>query len=92
MSYGWFQTGFASWVSELDIRCVPHQALHTLATSLIRNGANLSHVKRYLGHVSDAMAEHYVKCWVLHRMGENPQVARSARYRNSVSDLRTEAA
>ena len=60
MSYTWFQNGFANWVSELDIRCVPHQARHSLATSLIRNGAKLSHVKRYLGHVSDAMAEHYV--------------------------------
>jgi integrase len=60
VSYGWFQGAFANWVSDLDIRCVPHQARHTLATSLIRNGANLTHVKRYLGHVSDAMAEHYV--------------------------------
>ena len=60
MSYGWFQTRFSTWVGELDISCVAHQARHTLATNLLISGANLSHVKRYLGHVSDAMAEHYV--------------------------------
>lgn len=30
-----------------------------LPTSL-RNGATLTHIRRYLGHVSDRMAEHYV--------------------------------
>lgn len=59
VSYGFFQTGFSRWVDELDIRGVPHQARHTLATKLLKAGANLSHVKRYLGQVSDAMAEHY---------------------------------
>jgi hypothetical protein len=39
---------------------VPHQARHSLATALLRNGATLSHVKRYLGQVSERMAEHYV--------------------------------
>ncbi|WP_331755818.1 hypothetical protein [Streptomyces sp. NBC_01643] len=29
-------------------------------TNLLKNGANLTHVKRYLGQVSDSMAEHYV--------------------------------
>lgn len=61
MGYGWFNTGFRSWVDTLDLgHWVPHQARHTLATNLIRSGANLVHVKRYLGQVSDAMAEHYV--------------------------------
>ncbi|MFD6935850.1 tyrosine-type recombinase/integrase [Streptomyces goshikiensis] len=59
VSYGFFQTGFSTWVAELDIQGVPHQARHTLATKLLKAGANLSHVKRYLGQVSDAMAEHY---------------------------------
>ncbi|MEU0578107.1 tyrosine-type recombinase/integrase [Streptomyces griseoincarnatus] len=59
VSYGFFQTGFSTWVNELDIRGVPHQARHTLATKLLKAGANLSHVKRYLGQVSEAMAEHY---------------------------------
>jgi hypothetical protein len=39
---------------------VPHQARHTLATNLMRQGATLTHVRRYLGQVSDKMAEHYV--------------------------------
>jgi integrase len=60
-SYGWFHTGFRDWVDTLEIaHCVPHQARHTLATKLLAGGANLTHVKRYLGHVSERMAEHYV--------------------------------
>jgi Phage integrase family len=39
---------------------VPHQARHTLATNLLRHGASLTHIRRYLGQVSDRMAEHYV--------------------------------
>jgi len=31
-----------------------------LATSLLRAGASLTHVRRYLGHVSERMAEHYI--------------------------------
>ena len=47
--------------TSLDIgRWVPHQARHSLATSLLRAGASLTHIRRYLGHVSDRMAEHYV--------------------------------
>lgn len=61
VSYGWFNSAFRGWVNTLDIaHCVPHQARHTLATNLIKNGANLTQVKRYLGQVSGAMAEHYV--------------------------------
>ena len=40
--------------------CVPHQARHTLATNLLRAGASLTHIRTYLGQVSDRMAEHYV--------------------------------
>jgi len=39
---------------------VPHQARHSLATSLLRAGASLTHIRRYLGHVSEKMAERYV--------------------------------
>jgi hypothetical protein len=39
---------------------MPHQARHTLATNLLRAGASLTHIRRYLGQVSDRMAEHYV--------------------------------
>lgn len=61
VSYTWFNRAFHDWLETLDIaHCVPHQARHTLATNLLKNGANLTHVKRYLGHVSEAMAEHYI--------------------------------
>ena len=61
LTYTWFWEGFRSWVDTLDVgHHVAHQARHTLATSLLRNGATLTHVRRYLGHVSDRMAEHYV--------------------------------
>jgi integrase len=61
LSYSWFHGRFSSWIESLDIgHCVPHQARHTLATNLLRAGANLTHVKRYLGHLSERMAEHYV--------------------------------
>ncbi len=61
LSYKWFHKGFKLWIDELDIgRWVPHQARHSLATSLLRAGATLTHVRRYLGQVSERMAEHYV--------------------------------
>ena len=53
--------GFKHWIDDLDIgRWVPHQARHTLATNLLRAGASLTHIRRYLGQVSERMAEHYV--------------------------------
>jgi len=61
LSYQWFHSRFKRWVEQLDLgRCVPHQARHTLATNLLRHGATLPHIRRYLGQVSDRMAEHYV--------------------------------
>ncbi|MEU0896770.1 tyrosine-type recombinase/integrase [Streptomyces massasporeus] len=61
VTYAWFGRCFSTWVESLDIgKYVAHQARHTLATNLLRNGANLTHVKRYLGQVSERMAEHYV--------------------------------
>jgi hypothetical protein len=44
--------------------------------------AELHHIKRYLGHVSLRMAEHYANPRVLHQAGEKPQVACSARVPN----------
>ena len=61
VSSGWFNNNFRRWIDHLDIGvAVPHQARHTLATNLLRNGATLTHVKQYLGQVSQRMAEHYV--------------------------------
>ncbi|MDN5749398.1 MAG: site-specific integrase [Pseudonocardia sp.] len=62
MSYAWFGQHFRAWVDELDIgHYVSHQARHTMATNLLRNGAGLHHIRRYLGHVSERMSEHYIK-------------------------------
>ncbi|MEU7428794.1 tyrosine-type recombinase/integrase [Streptomyces sp. NPDC040750] len=61
MTHSWFGCCFRDWVDTLDLgHYVAHQARHTLATNLLRNGANLTHVKRYLGQISEKMAEHYV--------------------------------
>lgn len=62
ITYGNFSQKFRRWVDSLDMGpAVAHQARHTIATNLLRAGANLSHIRRFLGHVSDRMAEHYVK-------------------------------
>ena len=62
MSSSWFQSHFRSWVDELDLgHVVAHQARHTLATNLLKHGAPLTHIRHYLGHVSDRMAEHYAQ-------------------------------
>ncbi|MFI1992999.1 tyrosine-type recombinase/integrase [Actinoplanes sp. NPDC020271] len=62
VSYGWYGSAFHDWVSELNLgSCVTHQARHTLATKLLANGAGLHHIKRFLGHVSNRMTEHYAK-------------------------------
>jgi integrase len=61
LTHQWFYSRFRPWIADLDLgRCVPHQARHTLATNLLRHGATLTHIRRYLGQVSDRMAEHYV--------------------------------
>lgn len=61
LSHQWFHSKFNVWIDSLELgRWVPHQARHTLATNLLRAGASLTHIRRYLGQVSDRMAEHYV--------------------------------
>jgi integrase len=61
LTHQWFYSRFRPWVDAMDLgHYVPHQARHTLATSLLRHGATLTHIRRYLGQVSDRMAEHYV--------------------------------
>ncbi|MFE2075704.1 tyrosine-type recombinase/integrase [Streptomyces misionensis] len=70
VTHSWFGCCFRDWVDTLDLgHYVAHQARHTLATNLLRNGANLTHVKRYLGQVSEKMAEHYV-----HLAGTDPRL------------------
>lgn len=62
VSYTWFHHRFRQWLNHLNVgHWVPHQARHSMATRLLRHGATLSHIRRYLGHVSDRMAERYVK-------------------------------
>ncbi|MFI7356429.1 tyrosine-type recombinase/integrase [Streptomyces avidinii] len=62
LSYGHFQITFGAWIDLLDLgAAVPHQARHTMATKLLRHGASLAHIRRYLGQVSERMAEHYAK-------------------------------
>ena len=81
LSYGHFNHHFRDWVNSLDLgeHPVPHQARHTLATGLLRHGATLTHIRRYLGQVSDRMAEHYTNSQELHQTGEMLQVATSGR-------------
>jgi integrase len=63
ISYGHFNQRFKTWIADLDLggAYVAHQARHTLATNLLRAGATLTHIRRYLGQLSERMAEHYVK-------------------------------
>ncbi|MFF4756919.1 tyrosine-type recombinase/integrase [Streptomyces sp. NPDC002514] len=63
ISYGHFNQRFKTWIVGLDLggAYVAHQARHTLATNLLRAGATLTHIRRYLGQLSERMAEHYVK-------------------------------
>ncbi|MFD8692974.1 tyrosine-type recombinase/integrase [Streptomyces sp. NPDC059651] len=62
LSYTWFNSKFRQWIQDLELgKYVAHQARHILATRLLRHGATLSHIRRYLGQVSDRMAEHYAK-------------------------------
>lgn len=62
ISAAFFSHAFREWVASLDLpSTVPHQARHTLATNLLRAGANLAHIRQYLGHVSNRMAERYAK-------------------------------
>lgn len=62
VSYQFFSQCFRAWVRDLDLpSTVVHQARHTLATNLLRAGANLAQIRRYLGQVSDRMAEHYAQ-------------------------------
>jgi integrase len=89
LTHQWFYSRFRPWVDAMDLgHCVPHQARHTLATSLLRYGATLTHIRRYLGQVSDRMAEHYVH--LSHRRpGESPGRTRPPRRRSRPGPAQT---
>src|SRR5207249_3440309 len=51
-SYPTFGRWFRTWVDGLDLgHAVAHQARHTLATNLLRAGASLAQIRRYLGQI-----------------------------------------
>ncbi|HCU94789.1 MAG TPA: site-specific integrase [Actinobacteria bacterium] len=63
VSIATFTTAFKDWLGceEVDLPGhTSHQARHTLATRLVAAGASMAHVKKVLGHVSEAMSEAYV--------------------------------
>ncbi|WP_167197454.1 tyrosine-type recombinase/integrase [Brevibacterium pigmentatum] len=61
ISYGGYSSAFRDWITSLDLGpVVNHQARHTIATRLLRAGASTTHIKHFLGHVSERMTEHYV--------------------------------
>jgi integrase len=72
-----FLKQFRDWVDQLELggTYVSHQARHSLATNLLRHGAGLHHIRRYLGHVSERMTEHYANPQKLHQTGESTLVA-----------------
>jgi integrase len=63
LSISTFSVAFKDWLGCDDIGLPGHttrQARHTLATQLVAAGASMTHVKKVLGHVSEAMSEAYV--------------------------------
>lgn len=61
IAHNTFSQVFRQWILEIEVgEAVPHQARHSMATALLRSGASLSHVRHFLGHVSDRMAEQYI--------------------------------
>ena len=63
LSISTFTVAFRNWLACDGIDLPGHttrQARHTLATQLIAAGASMTHVKKVLGHVSEAMSEAYV--------------------------------
>lgn len=62
LSYGFFNSTFGRWLREMGLQgIVAHQARHTFATSLLRAGADLVQLRKFLGHVSTRMTENYLQ-------------------------------
>jgi site-specific recombinase XerD len=85
-------TAVERWLPAWRGRLTPHVLRHYCASSLYARGMDLKAIQEVLGHEWLSTTTRYINSQELHQTGENPQVARSARCRNSVSDLRTEAA
>ena len=67
-------------------KLTPHVLRHFCASQLYQSGMTLFAIQELLGHSWTGTTARYVKPRVLHQPGEKPQVTRSSRYRNSVSD------
>ena len=91
-----YRTAMGRWLARCDIRdehgqparLVPYQWRHTLGTALINKDVPQEVVRRILDHDSREMTANYAKSRVLHQVSEKPQVSRSWRSWNSLSDLR----
>lgn len=68
-----------------------------MATNLLRHGAGLHHIKKYLGQISTRMAEHYTKVAtseiedVLQHVGFRPRIVLAGRLVSSPEDGLTNA-
>ena len=75
----------------LGKKLAPHVLRHSCAVQLRRAGVDQATLALWLGHESVRTTDIYSKSRVLQQAGEKPQVSRSWRRRNSVSDLRIAA-
>ena len=69
----------------------PHTLRHAFITAALDAGVPLRDVQEAASHADPRTTMRYDKSQVLHQPGEKPQVTRSPRCRNSVSDLRIAA-
>jgi site-specific recombinase XerD len=66
----------------------PHTLRHAFITAALDAGVPLRDVQEAASHADPRTTIRYDKSRILHQTGEKPQVTRSRRCRNSVSDLR----
>ena len=72
--------------TRITLNTVSAKTSHICASQLYQSGMTLFAIQELLGHSWTGTTARYVKPRVLHQPGEKPQVTRSSRYRNSVSD------
>jgi Phage integrase family len=65
----------------------PHMLRHAFVTTMLDAGVDLRDVQIAARHADPRTTMRYDKSWVLHQPGEKPQVTRTPRCWNSVSDL-----